>query len=308
MRAWAMMAGFQMLSSGFLWAPMVRAESMTGALRTSRTAPADMNEEGILEIIQKTALPDLIQSISTRPEKGRFHLTQIDGVLQDSRATPYLLQAYVNTTEEGLRCKLLESLGKLHDPSLLNWFVKRLNDPSIGIQCFAIWALGELRSRHAVSPLKGKLWSTNRFVQMTAMDAIGKSGPTPEVAEDLILFLNDRDVQIRYIAAKSLSGPASRDVLPAMMNRLLMEPSVDVQDILARTLGQQGGAVVAGRFIELLKISPIPATEHWAELGLASGEPGIVIPLVTPLLSEADTRLRISAARILRGFGRRAQP
>jgi len=288
------------MSAFMACAPIVML-SMMGSL-----APAADKE--IFQLMQQQALPDLIRSISDEKKKAHLRITGTMGDYHDYRATPYLLEAYKETKEEGVRCKLLQSMGQLHDPALYAWFVNRLKDPSIGIQCFAIWALGELRTPKAVEPLRHKLWSANLNVQMITIDALGKTGKDADVASELETFLNDDDVQLRFIAAQALRGTAGVDMAPDLMKHLMNEPSLDVQETLAGTLGHVGGAVSTEHFIELLKNPPAQATEHWAEIGLAAGDPDIVIPAVTPLLDSSDMRLRISAARILRGFGRNVEP
>jgi len=280
------------------------------AMLTGMPAAAEhrVEESGILQVMRKQALPDLIHSIADKKKIPHLRVLNTEGDVHDFRAEPYLLQAYKETTEEGVQCKLLEALGKLHDPALFGWFVQRLNDPSIGIQCFAIWALGELRKSRAIAPLRKKLWSQNRFVQMTAIDAMGKTGQNSEVASELCLFLHDDEVQIRFLAAKALHGTAGIDDAPELMDTLMQEPSLDVQEALAETLGHSGGIVAAGHFIELLKNPPTPATEHWAEVGLAAGQPDIISPLLKPLVESGDFRLRLSAERVLKGFDRKMTP
>jgi HEAT repeat protein len=277
--------------------PLAAASSPSDA-RPRVPAPMD----SMASQLQQQALPDLIQSLTEKKPTQRLHLVHIAGDLHDHRASPYLVKAYEESTSEGIRCKLLQSLGKIHDPALFEWYVQRLEDPSIGIQCFAIWALGELGISQSIEPLRRKLWSPNRFVQMTAIDALGKTGRNPDTASQLIIFLGDPDVQIRFLAAKGLSGTAGHDAVPELMVRLMQEPSWDVQDALARTAGHVGGPVAAGHFIELLKNPVSQATDHWAEVGLKAADPAYVVPMIAPLLEGDDFRLKISASNILSGL------
>jgi len=271
-------------------------------------AAAAERAEGIMETLQKQALPDLINSLTDKKPGRRLRLVRVTGDLHDHRAAQYLLRAYEETEEEGVRCKLLESMGKLHDPTLLSWYFRRLKDPSIGIRCFAIWALGELGTSQAIDPLRRMLWSKNPFVRMTTINALGKTGQNPPLAFELEVLLRDEDVQIRFLTAKALRGLAGPDSAPELIDRLLQEADPDVQEALARTAGTTGGGVAAGHFIELLKNSPSQDTEHWAEAGLAAGPRDIVIPALTPLLKTGDFRLRLSASRVLAELERNNQP
>jgi HEAT repeat protein len=137
---------------------------------------------------------------------------------------------------------------------------------------------------------------------MTAIDALGKTGPQQDIASQLIIFLADSDVQMRFLAAKALSGTASLDAVPELMERLMQEPSVDVQEVLARTTSHVGGPVAAGHFIELLKNPVSQATDHWAEVGLKTADPAFVIPVIAPFLEGDDFRLKLSASNILSEF------
>lgn len=259
-------------------------------------------ESDIVETLQQHALPDLIHSITEKKSEKHLRLMQTVGDVRDHRANVFLLQAYRDAPNDGVRCKILESLGKLHDPSLFSWFVQRLNDHSIAVQCFSIWALGELKTPEAVKPLHRKLWNSNAYIQMTAINALGKTGRNQDLTAELLTFLNDDDVQIRFLTAKALEGTAERDAVPELFERLADEPSLDVQEALATTLGRVGGSVAVGHFVEVLKNSNSQAKQHWAEAGLAASDPRLVIPEIAPALSGNDFRLKVSAARILRAL------
>ncbi len=270
------------------------------SLMSAAWAPAATHDsEGILQTLQQQALPDLIHSITEKKPHARLRITRITGDVHDHEATQYLIQAYEQTTAEGVRCKILESIGKFHDRTQWEWLTERLDDPLISIQCFAIWALGELRDPRASNALLRKLWSSDRYVQMTAIDALGKMEKNPGTALEIAVFLRDEDVQMRFLAAKALFNVAGPEMVADLLERLSQETSVDVQDVLARTLGHTGDAAGAHHLIELLKNAPSQATEHWAEVGLRAVKPSMVVPALAPLLESGDFRLKISASRVL---------
>src|SRR5439155_1578906 len=96
-----------------------------------------------------------------------------------------------------------------------------------------------------------------------------------------------------------LIGTAGPEVIPELAGRLIVEPSVDVQEVLATGLGHIGGRVGVGHLIELLKSPPSQATEHWAEVGLEAADPHVLVPALRPLLEGNNFRLKVSARRIL---------
>lgn len=281
------------------WIPAVSDQLTATPAAANSRPPLPVPSDNIAQKLQEQALPELIHSITETKPVRRLRVIHIAGDIHDHRASPFLVRAYEESTDEGIRCKLLESLGKLHDPALFGWYVQRLEDPSIGIQCFTIWALGELKIPQSVAPLLKKLWNPNRYVQMTVIDALGKTGRDLDVASQLGVFLHDDDVQVRYLAAKALAGVAGPDAVPELLERLMQEHSVDVQEALAKTLGRVGGSVAAWHFIELLKNPESQDKEHWAEVGLQAGEPAVVIPEIAPLVEGSDFRLKVAAARIL---------
>jgi len=284
--------------------------SLIGLLGSLPAVSEERREsDDIVQTMQRQALPELIQSLTEKKNARHLRILRVAGEVEDRRAGRYLTEAYEETTNEGVRCKLLESIGKLHDPALFGWLAKRLKDPHIGIECFTIWALGELKTPRGTGLLRQKLWDPNRYIQMTAIDALGKTGKNRAVAAELETFLRDKDVQVRYLTAKALLGVAREDSAPDLAQRLTEEPSVDVREALAVALGRTGGTVGVGRLIELLKYPPSQATEHDAELGLKAADRDILMAALKPLLEGSDFRLSVSAARILSEKDReRAEP
>lgn len=284
---------------GAAWVPLASQDLPAPPPSQESRPPASRDSEGILQTLQREALPDLINTITEKKPHAKLRVTRIVGDAHDHEASTYLAQAYEQTTSEGIRCKILESIGKFHDRAQVDWLIQRLDDPHISIQCFAIWALGEIRDGRASDALLRKLWSSNRYVQMTAIDALGKMGKNSGVAVEIGVFLRDDDVEIRYLAAKALFHVAGRDMVGELLDRLERETSVDVQEALARTIGHVGDISGAQRLIELLKNTPSQATEHLAEVGLRAVQPEILIPALAPLIEGSDFRLKVSAAHVL---------
>jgi|GEM_PF-1891577 len=286
----------------FLSLPSVlRAEKIAISTQPKPSVLDAAAGDDITQLLQQQALPDLISSLTEKKNHGKhFRIIHVDGALQDHQASRYLMQAYEESTAEGIRCKLLESMGKLHDPTLFDWLSRRVNDPQESIACFAIWALGELKTARARPILSHKLWSSSRYVQMTAIDALGKTGKDSNVAVALELFLKDDDVEMRFLTAKALLGVASQDSLPDLIQALRQESSIDVQEALAKTVGSIGGAQAAGYWVEVLKHSPSQTTAHLAEVGLVALDPDVLFPAIAPLLESGDIRLQVAAARVLR--------
>jgi HEAT repeat protein len=283
-----------------VWAPLTCEELPATTPPPEIRSSTSNNTGDIIQSLNQQALPDLIHSITEKTPHLRLISNPFLGDVQDPHeVSTYLVRAYKQTTEEGVRCKILESIGRFHDRAELEWLIERLDDPHVNIQCFAIWALGELRDMRASDALMQKLWNANRYVQMTAIDALGKMGKSRVVATEIGVFLRDDDVQVRYLAAKALFNVAGPEMVDELLDRLEHESSIDVQDVLAKAIGHSGEQKGAHRLSELLKSTSSQAMEHWAEVGLRAVRPGILVPILAPLLEGNDFRIKISAARIL---------
>jgi HEAT repeat protein len=280
-------------------------------LSASPLYPANLSEPGrsgteeilphdnFLQSLQQEALPDLLLSILGKKPPSRFRVTAMINSVQGREACNYLVKAYDQTQDIGVRCKILESIGKFHDRTRLEWLTQKLEDSHLSIQCFALWAIGELRDPRAADVLRHRLHSPHNQVRMVALDGLGKQSKNTSIAHDLCSLLQDPDVGIRYLAAKALLQTAGPDHAPMIAEALLGERSADVQGALARSLGRSGDTRGTLLLIELLKNAPSQAMEHWAVIGLQAARPGVLIPQLAPLLEGKDFPLKLSASHIL---------
>jgi HEAT repeat protein len=269
----------------------------------SGEAPARPNiapaTAGFLQALDQQALPELLRALGPQPTGTPLRHLRIIGAVSGRSATAHLLTAYEQATSDGIRCQLLKTMGETRDPRLLQFLVRKLQDPSVPVQAYAVWALGELGQRAALPALRERLWSLDPNVQMAAIDAVGKIGRDPDTAAEAALFLGDPSVQVRYLAAKAMGGLALPRMLPQLFDRLERESSLDVQAALVRSIVESGRGAAVERFIQLLKSPSNPAMEHWAIAGLAAAEPALVLPAIQTLISEKNSRSTLAAARLI---------
>lgn len=265
----------------------------------SKTPPAAIVDDNFIRELQDEALLQLISGITAHKPQRRLRVIETVGDAKDHRAVEDLEHAYSVTTFDGVRCKLIESIGQLHDRAALGWLTQRLSDGSLSVQCFAAWAIGELHTAKAVPALLRSLRTPEVELRWTVLDALGKTGRNSLVAEALEPFLSDADVQTRFMAAQAMGGVAGPEETSVLLARLPQESSLDVQDALAAALGRSGGAVAVEHWIEVLKYAPTPTTEHWAEAGLAAAPSDLTRPALQALAMGNDARLKLIALRLL---------
>src|SRR5665213_2408731 len=116
-----------------VWAAACLGLTQSVAAQNTGTSNSS-EEESIIQTLNNESLPALISALTDKGKTRHFRLIHVLGDVQDLSTGRYLMQAYEDTDSEGIRCKILESMGKLHDPTLLSWFNQRVNDPLISIQ------------------------------------------------------------------------------------------------------------------------------------------------------------------------------
>lgn len=242
-------------------------------------------------------LPQLAEALNSPDPVRRSHVIEVMGELRSRAALPYLMRSYRDDPLPPLRCKILEALGKIGDPSLFPLLVKEAKNEDIRIRSFAIWALGEMRSRKAVPTLLEVLQNDSGYPVITAIDALGKSG-TPEQSPILMEYLKFDDTQTRYVAALAIGEIGNPKSAKALFDMMRKEKDMEVQEALARSLGKLGGADVINGFLGIIRTSPSPHLQRLAEIGLETAGLEAVFSLLE-LLKERDLKLKIAAARIL---------
>jgi HEAT repeat protein len=275
------------------------------ALAVASQAFASQSEQGaLIRALNDNVLSELVTNLSPGAPQRQLQVTSVQGDVQDRRAAGFLLDAYAKTQEPGVRCKLLESIGRLRDETHLAWLEERVEkEQHLAVRCFATWAIGELRTPKSRTSLRRALYSGRPELETIALDALGKTGRDPALASEIARHLDSPDVQRRFVAAKAMAGAGNGDWVSTLIERISRENSVQVQENLAVAIGRIGGESADYYLMELLKNPPTPVMEHLAEIGLVAGDRKRVWQLLAPHRESPDLRLRISVSRIIAALG-----
>jgi HEAT repeat protein len=107
----------------------------------------------------------------------RQYLSMVLGNLGDRRATPLLVEALGDPTEE-TRIYAALALGRLRDPAAVPALLKSFSSDERDVRKAAAYALGEIGDRRAVEPLAGALSDPIADVRFNAAIALARLGDT----------------------------------------------------------------------------------------------------------------------------------
>ena len=107
----------------------------------------------------------------------RQYLSMVLGNLGDKRATPLLVEALADPTEE-TRIYAALALGRLHDPAAVPPLLKAFTSDERDVRKAAAYALGEIGDRRAAEPLVGALSDPIADVRFNAAIALVRLGDT----------------------------------------------------------------------------------------------------------------------------------
>ena len=250
------------------------------------------------ETFTPDALPRLLDRLTKRSRTPQLSLQRIEGDVKGQKASAYFLAAYRQANGEGIRCMLLEGMAKTQDASLLPWLTERLYAGTPAERAYALWAIGELRLPKTL-PLLEKEWAgSSRERRLIALDAFGKQ-PSPKTVRHLKRALESPDVQTRFVAATALGRPENTSLNSWLLDRLQRESQFDVQEALARSLGQAADEAMVQKLAGLLNQEKSPELEHWMGLALKEAKPSYVMAALTPQLTGGSRLAQLRAARIL---------
>lgn len=107
----------------------------------------------------------------------RQYLSMVLGNLGDRRATPLLVEALGDPTEE-TRIYAALALGRLRDPAAMPPLLKSFSTDERDVRKAAVYALGEIGDRRAADPLAGALADPIADVRFNAAIALARLGDT----------------------------------------------------------------------------------------------------------------------------------
>jgi HEAT repeat protein len=256
-------------------------------------------QEAKVKLLERgsAVLSPLIDTLSHRDLGRQEGALFVLGELRDRRAVPFLLRFYETAENPVLKCRTLEALGKQKNDDLFEFFVYQLSDRDPSVKSFALWSLGELRTRRATAPIKKILAQSNGYLSVAAVDALGKTGDADVVA-DVLEYLKFESSQMRLVAARALGELGQSSAIAPLMYAMSYEPSLEAQEQMAIAVGKLADEPTMNRLLQWLSDPAYPDRQRLAEIALKGAGMKSAMGL-GPLLRHKDVRVKLPAARIL---------
>lgn len=249
----------------------------------------------------RVLLCSILFAACSSPESTSLHIVR----LEDQRAGASALAAFFASTDVRIRQQAINAAGKMLDTTAVPLILPFLADSAAAVRQEAAFALGQLGTAAARSPLL-EHWPVEHVpaVRQALMGALGKAGDT-SVVRYVAEALEDRDDILRGEAALAVARLAVRGIpvqycLPRL-DKLFSAAPAGVRWRAAYALMRIADSSSRRVFINLLADND-PRVRMMAARGLGALR-GIVPPLALSdaARTDADWRVRVNAARAL-GF------
>src|SRR5260221_387214 len=286
----------------------------------------------------KRAILSLIEALRVKDQSVNFAAQEILIELGDSSINE-LLEVLMDKDAE-VRCRAIEALGKIGNPSALSGLMKALNDEDEQVRGKAAWALGKIRSPIAISALletfndvedvwKETIWAfgeigdattapylievlrSNKKWQRSLKDdiaeALGKLGE--DAIPDLIEAMSDGDAYVRAGAAKALGTLGATTAVPFLIDALRDKDFLVGMDA-AEALGKIGDTRAVPALIEAVynEDDEYGILRFYDVIALGELKDSAAIPILLKALHDKSRNVRSRAAWALGEIGSDAIP
>ena len=209
----------------------------------------------LINVGEAKQYPNLVHDIArvyedakTDDPRIRQYLSMVLGNLGDRRATPLLVAALDDPTQE-TRIYAALALGRLRDPAAVPALLKAFSSDERDVRKAAAYALGEIGDRRAVEPLASALGDPIADVRFNAAMALARLGDTRAVGVlremldrsrlDRVQGMRPEQKEQAILAAI----PAMKRIAPEEAGKLLgplaeSDPSLAVRSAAKEALGQ----------------------------------------------------------------------
>ncbi len=284
----------------------------------------------------KRAIPSLIEALRVKDQSVNVAAQEILLELGDSSINE-LLEVLMDKDAE-VRCRAIEALGKIGNPSALSGLMKALNDEDKQVRGKAAWALGKIRSPIAISALletfndvvdvwKETIWAFGEIGDATTAPyliellrnkkwqqslkndiakALGKLGE--DAIPDLVEAMSDGDAYVRAGAAKALGTLGATTAVPFLIDAL-RDKDLLVRGDAAEALGKIGDARAVPALIEAVhNDDEYGILRYYGVVALGELKDSAAIPILLEALHDKSIGVRSRAAWALGEIGSDAIP
>jgi HEAT repeat protein len=210
----------------------------------------------LINVGEARKYPNLVNDIAkvyedakTDDPRIRQYLSMVLGNLGDRRATPLLVAALGDPTEE-TRIYAALALGRLHDPAAVPPLVKTFSSDERDVRKAAAYALGEIGDRRAVEPLFGALSDPIADVRFNAAIALARLGDTRAIGVvremldrsrlDRVEGMRPEQKEQTMLAAIPALTKIAPEEAPRLLGPLAQgDPSLQVRSAAKEALGKR---------------------------------------------------------------------
>jgi HEAT repeat protein len=175
----------------------------------------------------------------------------------------------LHDSDPNVRESAVKVAGYFGYPEASSALVELSHDPNERVRCAAIEHLAYVEDERVLDVLVQAIKDETPNVRAAAARALGMMD-APEVVQPLIQGLADKDVWVRYFSARALGRRQSPESVEALERVIEKEKFNHVRIAALDSLGQIGGARIAGIVGGLVKDDD-PDVAHAAQVALGKG-------------------------------------
>lgn len=214
--------------------------------------------------------------------ESRANAARAAGILRANRAIPQLLEGAQSADKE-VAVESIRALNKIRDVSVGPKMTHLLSSGDQDVQIEAAAALGNLRTKEAVPGLEQLVRSGKKDVKRAALTALAK---IPDNGQEklFLLYLNDKDEDLRAAAAEGIGRGGNADDLKTIQDTFAQEKKETARLSMAFAAVHLGDLDKLPYLVDGLN-STFRRLEARAFLEELAREPKVLSELYTPLAS-----------------------
>jgi|GEM_PF-4105606 len=286
---------------------LLRVTNNDRLLRESMRTLSKMKMEGITTEIGNILLTTTNAEIK---EAGAYALS----TLHDTTQSEWIVKILVDRLGQDTSSKVREAAafalggypGKTSENQLIEWVKSKKTEDAVRIT--AIYSLGQMKSKNAVSHLLRLIENENQQVRLAAVEALGEIGDD-QALDKLGMLVKDDNYYVREAAQKSVTQIISNQEKEKKINyiRQNLSDSLSIVKIDALySAGALGDPVITPYMISLLDDKDYAVRETAVKVLSKFDDPITLNNINDTLLSNRTidkSLLRAQAARILGNIG-----
>ncbi len=253
----------------------------------------------------KTAVLLLIALSTTSCIKNEAEFEQILAI-EDQRQACWRLVPFLRHSEPKIRTRAVQAMGRLQDSSCVDYLVRSLDDINHNVRIESAFALGQIGSQNAETPLIERLKTKEMArVKTRIIEALGKIGRERTVPVLLRLFASHVH-ELRAEAALAVGRMALRDfrhrALTDSVSRLLKDSDVEVRWRAAYSLMRIGENLAPNLLVTATEDNDSRVRMYALQALANLRDYAFLEPLGEALQRDRDWRVRVKAANGLGKF------